>query len=369
MKEERELIPEREISRIGSPERGGVGDVDDESVLLPPTFAFDDPEVVGNDEDDPEVEPHQYDEAATSVNSISVYLRQIGSIPLLRKSQEVELAKRVEQGDEEAKRQFIEANLRLVVSIAKKYRGMGLDFLDLIQEGTLGLTRAVEKFDWRRDLKFSTYATWWIRQSIGRGLANQGNTIRLPVHTRDILNRLSKAERYLEQKLGHAPSAEELAAFTMNDYYFGDVEDETLSEEEKEKMRHRGIGKTAEEIEKLWTDVAQPASLDKPVGEDGEISLGDLIPSRANFVNDSIEEITAGTAIERIKELVMEQMGQRAWDILVMRRGLGGEEPMTLETVGNKYGLTRERIRQIENSVLNLLEGSPEMQQFRMISD
>ena len=258
-----------------------------------------------------------------------LYLRNIGRVPLLTREDEVRLAKRVEMNDMSAKNALIEANLRLVVSIAKRHTGRGLTLLDLIQEGNMGLIRAVEKFDWRRGFKFSTYATWWIRQAITRSLADQSRTIRIPVHMVERMNRVNRAQRALSQELGRRPSPEEIAA--------------------RVEMPPRKV----EEILKLGQE---PVSLETPVGAgDGDARLGDFIS------DDALErplEIVANRLRDADVQEVLAGLPWRERRVIELRYGLGDEDPMTLEDIGGEVGLTRERVRQIESKTLALLKNS-----------
>ncbi len=256
---------------------------------------------------------------------VRMYLKEIGRIPLLTAEEEVELAKRIEQGDEEAKRRLAEANLRLVVSIAKKYVGRGMLFLDLIQEGNLGLLKAVEKFDYRKGYKFSTYATWWIRQAITRAIADQARTIRIPVHMVETINKLIRVSRQLLQELGREPLPEEIAA------------EMDISEE-----RVREIMKIAQE----------PVSLETPIGEEEDSHLGD-------FIEDEDAPAPAEAASyfllrEQLEE-VLDTLSDREKKVLRLRFGLDDGRARTLEEVGQEFGVTRERIRQIEAKALRKL--------------
>jgi RNA polymerase primary sigma factor len=267
-----------------------------------------------------------------SLDSLRLYLREIGRVPLLTADQEVTLAKRIERGDMGAKTQMIEANLRLVVSIAKAYLGRGLSFLDLIQEGSLGLIRAVEKFDYRKGYKFSTYATWWIRQAVTRAIADKARTIRIPVHMVEKLNKVVHIERQLVQRLGREPRPEEI----------GD-ELEITTAEVREILRMSQL----------------PVSLEKPVGDDEESSLGDFVPDeQAESPFD-----TASLSLRRGDiENALASLPTRERQVIELRFGLTGEQPLTLEEVGRAFGVTRERIRQIENTTLKKLESLPEAQ-------
>ncbi|MEP6977661.1 MAG: RNA polymerase sigma factor RpoD [Thermoleophilia bacterium] len=267
-----------------------------------------------------------------SLDSLRLYLREIGKVNLLTADQEVYLAKRIERGDMVAKTQMIEANLRLVVSIAKSYLGRGLSFLDLIQEGSLGLIRAVEKFDYRKGYKFSTYATWWIRQAVTRAIADKARTIRIPVHMVEKLNKVVHIERQLVQRLGREPNPDEIA-------------DE--------------LEMTTEEVREILRMAQPPVSLEKPIGEEEDSSLGD-------FVQDEAAESPYDTAQLSLRrediENALSSLPERERKVIELRFGLKGEQPCTLEEVGRAFGVTRERIRQIENNTLKKLESLPEAQ-------
>jgi RNA polymerase primary sigma factor len=270
-----------------------------------------------------------------SVDALDLYLAQIGRTPLLTKHKEQQLAQRIEAGDEAAKRRMVEANLRLVVSIAKKYRGHGVGFLDLIQEGTIGLVRAVEKFEWRRNLKFSTYATWWIRQAVQRAVANQSRTIRVPVHVHDRIRKIDRARRTLEARLGREATDEEVAREAKL----------TLTEvQDADRLR------------------PQTVSLQRPSGEDGDSELGDLIADRsAPDVTDTVADGLRTEALGR----ALERLTPRLRKILELRYGLYGGEPMLLEAVGREVGLTRERVRQLESEALAQLASMPDVEGLR----
>src|SRR5438270_5779072 len=267
-----------------------------------------------------------------SLDALRLYLRSIGRVNLLTAADEVALAKRIERGDMCAKEQMIEANLRLVVSIAKGYLGRGLTFLDLIQEGSLGLIRAVEQFDYRRGYKFSTYATWWIRQAVTRAIADKARTIRIPVHMVEKLNKVVHIERQLVQRLGREPRPDEIA-----------VELEITTEEVREILRMAQL----------------PVSLEKPIGEEEESELGD-------FVQDEQAESPFDSASLSLRrgdiENALSSLPDRERKVIELRFGLKGEQPCTLEEVGRAFGVTRERIRQIENNTLKKLESLPEAQ-------
>ena len=270
-----------------------------------------------------------------SLDSLRLYLRAIGKVPLLTADREVYLAKRIERGDMAAKTQMIEANLRLVVSIAKGYLGRGLSFLDLIQEGSLGLIRAVEKFDHRKGYKFSTYTTWWIRQAVTRAIADKARTIRIPVHMVEKLNKVVHVERQLVQRLGREPLPEEIAL---------------------------ELDMTVEEVRDILRMSQLPISLEKPIGEDEDSALGD-------FVEDDQAESPFDTASVSLRrediENALSSLPERERKVIELRFGLLGEPPSTLEELGRVFGVTRERIRQIENTTLKKLESLPEAQSLR----
>ncbi len=270
-----------------------------------------------------------------SLDSLRLYLRSIGRVALLTGQEEITLAKRIERGDMCAKQQMVEANLRLVVSIAKGYLGRGLSFLDLIQEGSLGLIRAVEKFDYRRGYKFSTYATWWIRQSVTRAIADKGRTIRIPVHMVEKLNKVIHIERQLVQELGREPSPEEIA---------------------------RELECTSREVRDILRMSQQPVSLEKPIGEEEDSALGD-------FIEDATAESPFEIASKNLRDenvcRALAVLPRREREVIEMRFGLTGGRPRTLEEVGQAFNVTRERIRQIENHTLKKLESLPEAQRLR----
>jgi RNA polymerase primary sigma factor len=270
-----------------------------------------------------------------SLDSLRLYLRSIGRVELLTAGQEVELAKRIERGDMLAKRGMVEANLRLVVSIAKGYLGRGLGFLDLIQEGSLGLIRAVEKFDYRRGYKFSTYATWWIRQAVTRAIADKARTIRIPVHMVEKLNRVVHVERQLVQRLGREPEADEIA----------------------DELRW-----TVREVRDILRVSQLPISLEKPVGDEDESELGDFVAD--DGVSEPFEEASEHLQREGVQR-ALDALPDRERQVIELRYGLSGLEPLTLEEVGQAFGVTRERIRQIENNTLKKLKQLPEAQVLR----
>lgn len=281
-----------------------------------------------------------------TTDSLSLYLREIGKISLLTKQQEIDLAKKIEQGDMAAKDHMIEANLRLVVSIAKPYLGRGLSFLDLIQEGNLGLIRAVEKFDYRQGNKFSTYATGWIKQGVTRALAEKTRTIRLPVHKVDELNKMVNTKRYLVQRLGREPTRAEIAA--------------ELSSPNKEV--------TADKVKEVLKLADLTVSLDEPIGESQETTRSDFVadenaevPGENILISLSREDIDKALVIL----LSSRELSPRHVQVLFMRFGLDGEPPRTLEEVGRRLDITRERVRQLENNALKKLEALPEAQRLK----
>jgi RNA polymerase primary sigma factor len=270
-----------------------------------------------------------------SLDSLRLYLRSIGQVELLTAAQEVELAKRIERGDMLAKRQMVEANLRLVVSIAKGYLGRGLGFLDLIQEGSLGLIRAVEKFDYRRGYKFSTYATWWIRQAVTRAIADKARTIRIPVHMVEKLNRVAHVERQLVQSMGREPEPAEIAA----------------------ELRW-----PLDEVRDILRMSQMPVSLERPIGDEDESELGDFVAD--DEVAEPFEETSERLQREGVRR-ALDALPERERQVIELRYGLSGAEPLTLEEVGRTFGVTRERIRQIETNTLKRLRALPEAQMLR----
>jgi RNA polymerase primary sigma factor len=267
----------------------------------------------------------------TTTDALQLFLREAGRHPLLTAAQEVELAKKIERGDELAKQRMIQANLRLVVSIAKNYRNQGLPFLDLIQEGTLGLIRAVEKFDWRRGFKFSTYATWWIRQAVARALADKARTIRMPVHIVERLQKMNRAERTLWTQLGREPTLEEIA------------EEASLPLQQAIEVRAAARAST---------------SLDQPVGEADDAVFGDFVAGDEPLPEEQVELSLRSQALQE----ALRSLPERERHVLVLRYGLADGEPRTLEEIGRRLGLTRERVRQIELDSLKRLASLREME-------
>ena len=269
--------------------------------------------------------------AESTTDALQLFLREAGRHTLLTAAQEVALAKRVERGDLVAKQTMIQANLRLVISIAKNYRNQGLPFLDLIQEGTLGLIRAVEKFDWRRGFKFSTYATWWIRQAVARALADKARTIRMPVHIVERLQKMNRAERTLWTVLGREPTIEEIA-------------DEA--------------NLTVQQVLEVKAAARASSSLDAPVGDTEDAVLGDFVAGDEPLPEETVELELRSQALRA----ALSSLPEREREVVTLRYGLGGTEPKTLEEIGRALGLTRERVRQIELESLRRLAGQREMQ-------
>jgi RNA polymerase primary sigma factor len=270
--------------------------------------------------------------ADSTTDALQLFLNELGKYKLLTAEEEVELAKRIERGDKDAKDLMVNSNLRLVVSIAKKYQGHGLSLLDLIQEGIIGLIRAVEKFDWRKGFKFSTYATWWIRQAVQRGVANKAREIRIPVHIVDRERKLARAERELMVKLGRAPEEEELA---------------------------KAAKLPLKQVREVREAARAVTSLDRPVGEQGDTSLGELVPGTEpgpeETLHVSLDEDTLRRAVASLPE--------REQEILKLRYGLNGDsDPKSLEEIGRRLGLTRERVRQLESEALKRLAVNREIE-------
>jgi RNA polymerase primary sigma factor len=285
--------------------------------------------VNGDDDEEAEAESQQRE---VSTDALQLFLKDIGKVELLTAPQEIELAKRIERGDEYAKRQMVEANLRLVVSIAKRYRNQGLPFLDLIQEGTIGLVRAAEKFDHRKGFKFSTYATWWIRQAVQRGVANKSRTIRIPVHIVEREQKIARAERKLLPELGRTPSDEELA---------------------------REAKLPVKQVREVRNAARAVTSLDKPVGTEGDAALGDIVAVDEHGPEQEVHVSLEQDALRR----AVAELPDREREVVKLRFGLNGDaDPKSLEQIGRELGLTRERVRQIEREALNLLAMNREIE-------
>jgi RNA polymerase primary sigma factor len=286
--------------------------------------------VAGVEEDDAAAEREWEADAEISTDTLQLFLKDIGKVPLLTAAQEVELAKRIERGDHRAKQAMVEANLRLVVSIAKRYRNQGLPFLDLIQEGTIGLVRAAEKFDWRKGYKFSTYATWWIRQAVARAIADKGRTIRMPVHVVEKLNKIHRSERKLRAELAREPTVAEVAA---------DLE--------------LGI----DEVEQIRRSAQTPVSLEKPVGDEEESEFGHFLTDESMPLPEEQAEVALRREALRA---ILDSLSPRERAVLELRYGLDGQQPRTLDEVGRTFNVTRERIRQIEHQSLKKLRALAE---------
>jgi RNA polymerase primary sigma factor len=281
------------------------------------------------EEEPPPAPPPPVQESTT--DALQLFLREAGRHALLTAAQEVELAKKIERGDMRAKQRMIQSNLRLVVSIAKNYRNQGLPFLDLIQEGTLGLIRAVEKFDWRRGFKFSTYATWWIRQAVARALADKARTIRMPVHIVERLQKMNRAERTLWTQLGREPTLEEIA------------EEASLPLQQALEVRAAARAST---------------SLDQPVGDTEDAVFGDFVAGEGPLPEEQVELSLRSQALKE----ALEALSERERQVVVLRYGLTDAEPKTLEEIGRRLGLTRERVRQIELDSLKRLASLRELE-------
>ena len=319
----------------GGDQEKSLDDVDipddlSEEELNSPDDDFDDVDIEDSEESNIDVDNlENFNNSDVKVNdSVKLYLKEIGRVPLLKSQEEQELAKRIAQGDKRAKDKLITANLRLVVSIAKHYIGRGMQFLDLIEEGNLGLMKAVEKFDYTKGFKFSTYATWWIRQAITRAIADQARTIRIPVHMVETINKITKAQRQLTQELGRDPTEEEIS----------------------EKLVDPAL--TPERIRTITGLALEPVSLESPIGEEDDSHLGDFVEDKDSI---SPTDYTTQSLIRDALYSVMDDLTDREERVLRLRYGLDDNRPRTLEEVGKEFGVTRERIRQIEAKAIRKL--------------
>ena len=300
-----------------------IGKITDESALL----VDDEDDEFEHDSEEEEIDLSAIDilEGVGTEDPVRMYLKEIGTVPLLTTEEELNLAKRKQEGDEYAKQKLIEANLRLVVSIAKRYTGRGMSFLDLVQEGNLGLIKGVEKFDYTKGFKLSTYATWWIRQSVTRALADQARTIRVPVHMVETINKMSKMQRKLTLELGYEPSVTELAD---------------------------ALGMTEEKVMEIMQIAREPASLETPIGEEDDSNLGDFVAdSNVLTPEGNVESVMLREHIDAL----LGDLKERERQVIVLRFGLEDGHPRTLEEVGKEFKVTRERIRQIEAKALRKL--------------
>ncbi|MGH3103275.1 MAG: sigma-70 family RNA polymerase sigma factor [Gaiellaceae bacterium] len=320
---------------------GALDDLDLDASLIDDFYAALDElniEVVGRESaaEDDDLDAKSTREVST--DALQLFLKDIGKVELLTAAQEVELAKRIERGDHCAKQEMVEANLRLVVSIAKRYRNQGLPFLDLIQEGTIGLVRAAEKFDYRKGFKFSTYATWWIRQAVARALADKARTIRMPVHVVEKLNKIVRSERKLRAELGREPTAGEIA---------------------------RELDLLPDEVEQIRRSAQTPVSLEKPVGDEEESEFGHFLTDETQPLPDEAAEVNLRR--EALVKIIG-TLSAREQRVLELRYGLDGQHPRTLDEVGRTFNVTRERIRQIENQSLKKLRALAEANALRDVA-
>ena len=302
--------------------------IDDNLLAEDPLLLDDDDDerfMKDSDEDDIDLDAIDLLEGIGTEDPVRMYLKEIGTVPLLSADEEMELAKKKAEGDEQAKERLIEANLRLVVSIAKRYTGRGMSFLDLVQEGNLGLIKGVEKFDYTKGYKLSTYATWWIRQSVTRALADQARTIRVPVHMVETINKMSKMQRKLTLELGYEPSVAELA---------------------------EALDMTEDKVMEIMQIAREPASLETPIGEEDDSNLGDFVAD-SNVVTPegNVESVMLREHIDAL----LGDLKERERQVIVLRFGLEDGHPRTLEEVGKEFNVTRERIRQIEAKALRKL--------------
>lgn len=331
------------VTVVSDTDEEGIDDIDFEKAVSEPSVDDD----ILPDEDDPVEEEEEvpsdsdlndlnkFVSSDVKVNdSVKIYLKEIGKVPLLNAQEETELAKRIVEGDEEAKQQLINANLRLVISIAKRYAGRGMPFLDLIQEGNMGLIKAVEKFDYTKGFKFSTYATWWIRQAITRAIADQARTIRIPVHMVETINKITRAQRQLVQELGRDPTAEEISE------------------------RLEGV-LSPDRIREIQRVNQEPVSLETPIGEEDDSRLADFVEDKEAL---SPSEYTTKTLLKQeLYEVMSETLNDREEKVLRLRYGLDDNHPRTLEEVGKVFDVTRERIRQIEAKAIRALRKKNKM--------
>ena len=319
-----------EPEAIPEPEETEPNEADLEAAALNDFDGLDDQDddfLKGDDEDEEEVDLNAINllEGIGTEDPVRMYLKEIGTVPLLSAEEELNLAKRKSEGDQHAKDRLIEANLRLVVSIAKRYTGRGMSFLDLVQEGNLGLIKGVEKFDYTKGYKLSTYATWWIRQSVTRALADQARTIRVPVHMVETINKMSKMQRKLTLELGYEPSVAELAS---------------------------ALEMTEEKVMEIMQIAREPASLETPIGEEDDSNLGDFVAD--NNITTPEENVESVMLREHIDTL-LQDLKERERQVIILRFGLEDGHPRTLEEVGKEFNVTRERIRQIEAKALRKL--------------
>ena len=319
-----------EPEAIPEPEETEPNEADLEAAALNDFDGLDDQDddfLKGDDEDEEEVDLNAINllEGIGTEDPVRMYLKEIGTVPLLSAEEELNLAKRKSEGDQHAKDRLIEANLRLVVSIAKRYTGRGMSFLDLVQEGNLGLIKGVEKFDYTKGYKLSTYATWWIRQSVTRALADQARTIRVPVHMVETINKMSKMQRKLTLELGYEPSVAELAS---------------------------ALEMTEEKVMEIMQIAREPASLETPIGEEDDSNLGDFVAD--NNITTPEENVDSVMLREHIDTL-LQDLKERERQVIILRFGLEDGHPRTLEEVGKEFNVTRERIRQIEAKALRKL--------------
>ncbi|MBR2801876.1 MAG: RNA polymerase sigma factor RpoD [Erysipelotrichaceae bacterium] len=308
-------------------------------------FLVDDGDDIGEEGESlellPDLNPDNNPSSAKINDPVKMYLKEIGRVPLLNPQEEIEIAKQIEDGDEEAKKKLISANLRLVVSIAKKYTGRGMLFLDLIQEGNMGLIKAVEKFDYRKGFKFSTYATWWIRQAITRAIADQARTIRIPVHMVETINKMTRIQRQLIQELDRDPTPEEIA----------------------ERM---GSPLTAEKVREIQKIALDPVSLETPIGEEDDSHLGDFIEDKDAM---SPDQYANNQMLKDEIDLVLKTLTDREEKVLRLRFGLDDGRTRTLEEVGKEFDVTRERIRQIEAKALRKLKNPTKSKRLKEFMD